>query len=319
MKPLGGFFELEIAREGQDYHPNALAFTTGRSCLNYILRQIKPSKLYLPYYCCDALIEPIILNHIKYEFYSIDKNLDPCGDLRLKGEEYLIYINYFGLKENVIQALIGRYKGRVIIDNSQAFFERGYKKLWSFNSARKFFGVPDGAYLYAPVPIKKIKLPAAKVECNYLINRLLGYQDKAFRQFRKNEEMLTADICGISEISKRLLANINYNSVIAKRRRNFAFLAKKIDKFNLLKLHCLKQPAAVPMFYPYLPGSEINRKIFYKNMIYMPIFWKEVLSRRVSGFDWEKELSRKLIILPIDHRIALEDLERIAKIILRDL
>lgn len=73
MKSIGGFFELEIVEGNSLYHDNAIKLSTGRACLNYILKTRKPSKVYIPFYCCNALIEPIILNDIEYEFYSIDR------------------------------------------------------------------------------------------------------------------------------------------------------------------------------------------------------------------------------------------------------
>ena len=43
----------------------------------------------------------------------------------------------------------------VIIDNAQAFYSKHQDRAYSFNSARKFFGVPDGAYLFGKAKLKK--------------------------------------------------------------------------------------------------------------------------------------------------------------------
>ena len=70
--PIGGYFELELPY-CFEYHKNAIPLNSGRFCFEYLLRCRKYKKVYIPYYTCDSVIEPVIKLGIDYEFYHIDK------------------------------------------------------------------------------------------------------------------------------------------------------------------------------------------------------------------------------------------------------
>ena len=170
MKPIGGFFELELNHSGQEFHRNSNAWWCGRACLNLIIQQLKPTNIYVPFYVCDTLLEPLIENRVEYTFYEIDEVLE-IKDLPVLGEgELLVYVNYFGLKEDYVEFLAKNYNEKLVIHNTQAFFS-SQKKAISFNSARKFFGVPDGAYLYAPFELACDAPPNDALSFKHLIDR----------------------------------------------------------------------------------------------------------------------------------------------------
>lgn len=150
---IGGFFGLENSKTENYYHKNAYALSNGRTCFNVILQNAKPLKVYVPFYCCNSLLEPLIENRIEYIFYSINDKLEPEYLPEVSKEELLVYINYFGLKNDIAKKLADRYKMNIVIDNTHSYFSYGYRSAWSFNSSRKFFGVPDGAFLYAAFPL----------------------------------------------------------------------------------------------------------------------------------------------------------------------
>ena len=108
MKGIGGFLELELPNPSKSFHKNAISFSTGRACLNFILQQVKPKMIYIPYYTCDAVIEPIQINNIKFKYYSLNNNLRP-DEIILNDNEYILYINYFGIKTDIVKALIEKY------------------------------------------------------------------------------------------------------------------------------------------------------------------------------------------------------------------
>ena len=75
MKTIGGFFELELPAQGRGYHPAAIALSTGRACISLTLECEKPSRVFIPYYCCDALFDPMEKMGIDCEFYAINEAL----------------------------------------------------------------------------------------------------------------------------------------------------------------------------------------------------------------------------------------------------
>jgi len=69
-------------------------------------------------------IPMVFSNNIKYEFYAINEKLEPVSEIHLSNNEYFIYVNYYGLKSAAINNLYDLYKEALIIDNTQAFFEK---------------------------------------------------------------------------------------------------------------------------------------------------------------------------------------------------
>ena len=98
MESIGGYFSLEL-NEGRERHPHALRLNAGRYALEYILKARMYRKVYLPYYICDSVLQPIKRQGVEYEFYHINEQLEPATELHLKDDEAVLYVNYFGLKE----------------------------------------------------------------------------------------------------------------------------------------------------------------------------------------------------------------------------
>ena len=147
MIPIGGYFELEL-RKGEEYHNHAIRLNTGRNALELILKTKKYSKVFIPYFTCDTVLEPFNKLGIDYEFYSINKKLEPVFNYqKIQADMGFLYTNYFGIKDDFISIIAKKLKN-LIIDNAQSFFSKPLEGIDTFYSARKFFGVPDGAYLY---------------------------------------------------------------------------------------------------------------------------------------------------------------------------
>jgi hypothetical protein len=145
MQVSEGYFELEL-QPGRSFHQEAIALNSGRNALKHILQEHSPRQLVLPKYLCAAVMQPILELKIPYAFYAINEQLEPVGLDEFDADITVLYINYFGLKDSVVQALANNTKN-VIIDNTQAFFSSAISNVPTFYSARKFFGVPDGAYV----------------------------------------------------------------------------------------------------------------------------------------------------------------------------
>lgn len=308
-KYIGGFFDLELNDNETLYHDNALALNSGRACLLLILNNIKPRKIYIPYYTCDIIIKTLRFAKVSYKYYVINKKLEP-DRVDLKEEEYILYINYFGIKSDIINNLIKKYEHNIIIDNSQGFYEKAYDNIWSFNSARKFFGVPDGAFLYSPIDIdlNQYIIPNM-VFYEHLINRLIGKQGKAYKQFRLSENKIDFKIKNISDLSLKILRGVDYKKVKQKRLKNFNYLNKKLKEFNRLKFQ--KKKKDVPMCYPFFPKKMIDKKYFHSKNIFIPSFWERKIATIKFGFDYEKKMLKYLLPLPIDQRYDYDDLDYI--------
>ena len=86
MIPIGGYFSLEI-NEGQELHGQALRLNAGRYALEYILKARKYRKVFIPYYICESILQPIKRLGLEYEFYHINEQLEPATELQPKADE----------------------------------------------------------------------------------------------------------------------------------------------------------------------------------------------------------------------------------------
>jgi len=315
MKEIGGYFELELAR-GDEYHSEAIKLNSGRSCLLYILRSQKPAKIYVPYYICNSILEPIISEGIEYEFYNIDLNFEIVIAPILKSEEKLLYVNYYGLKSNYVQSLVEKYAQALVIDNTQAFFDKQVKDIDTFYSPRKFFGVSDGGYLYTNSELDENLEQDKSIEFSY---QLLGRLDKnavSYYEFYLNAEnrLINQPVKRMSKLTQAILKSVDYGMVRDKRNSNMEYLhsgLKEKGKFDF----DLKQLTGA-MIYPFFVSDTNIRELFISNKIYIAQYWPEVKTRKGSC-NIEKTLLETLIPLPIDQRYDEKDMDKVLNILHR--
>jgi len=307
MKEIGGFFELEL-RDGKEYHNDLISLSSGRNALLYLFQAKEISKVYIPYYCCNAFIEPIEQMNINYEFYNIDSNFYPIFNKNIKKNEYLIYINYFGINQNNCKKLRIEYDN-LIIDNTQAFFSEPLSNVDSFYSPRKFFGVPDGGYLNTNIKLNKdIPRSYSYNKCKHLLKRADINANTSYNLFKENEKSLNKEpIKQMSKLTEKLLCNINYQEIKQKRQENFKKLHSNFENINELEFD--RKNINSPMAYPLLIKKIIKNKLI-KKKIYIPTYWEEVLSRTKKS-DFGNYLTNQLIPLPIDQRYNIDDMKRI--------
>jgi len=312
MKDIGGYFELELNKGGNRYHDTPHAMKSGRSSLHYILNHITPSLVYIPYYTCDALLEPFKVANIKYSFYQINEQLEPTNLIELQPGEYFLYVNYLDVKRDTVSWLSKLYKDRLIVDATQAFFMKGNGVSWFFNSCRKFFGVPDGSYMYTPAGIQMpiVDTPNEEYITDHLIKRFNGHTNDGYTDFLKNEELTDSTISGMSNLTEYLLSGVDYNTAMTQRRENYAFLHKEFKEIN--RFDATEDNDSVPMCYPLLLDKKTEKSLLFDQHIFIPGFWKDVQERRVDGFEFEKSLADNLWPLPVDHRYSIQDMGTIA-------
>ena len=211
MDPIGGYFSLELPHY-EEYHKDAIKLNTGRNCMEFILRVRRYNKVYIPYYTCNVVLEPLQKLGIDYEFYHINTHLELTQNIKLKSFEALLYTNYYGLKKRYVETLVQQYGDRLIVDNTQAFYAKPIVGIDTFYTCRKFFGVPDGAYLYTDQRLDMVLDQDISYErLNFLTKRIdispeAGYQD--FRNISK--ALIGQPIKRMSKLTQRLMQGIDY-------------------------------------------------------------------------------------------------------------
>lgn len=316
MKEIGGYFSLELKNEDQMLPAiQGVLLNTGRNSLEYVLRSLdRITKVYLPYFTCDSVLEPFEKMNIQYEFYHINMNLEIKESISLQNNEYLIYTNYFGVKDKYIESLVNQYGEFLIVDNSQALYASPTSKC--IYSPRKFIGIPDGgvAFTNGSQKIEKIEQSKSYDICSHLLKRIDCSGSEGYADFRNNSKRLSHQpILRMSNLTQRLLCSIDFENIAKIRNRNFLYLHDHLTHINVYKDIDI-EGSSCPMVYPLYVEDDTLRSKLIANKVYVATYWPNV-------FEWCKEdtveyrLAKYIHPLPIDQRYDLEDMDFIIRII----
>ena len=175
-----------------------------------------------------------------------------------------------------MERLAEQYGKQLIVDNAQAFFAEPLEGIDTFYSARKFFGVADGAYLYTDA---QLDMEFEQDQCYQRISHLLIRADigaeAGYGEFRKNDDSLIDNpIRLMSNLTEKILCSIDYESAKQLRRNNYMQLDEQLSATN--GIHLSLDVDAVPMVYPYLTDDATLRKRLIANRIYVATYWSNV-------------------------------------------
>lgn len=307
--PIGGYFSLELPIF-PEYHANSIALNSGRFCLEYLLRCRKYKKVYVPYYTCDSVVAPIEKLGIEYEFYHIDKYYLIQNAPSLEKNEALIYTNYWGLQDNYCQELAAKYDKQLILDYTQAFYSHPISGINTFYSCRKFFGVPDGGYLYTDaVADFEIEEDYSWQRMDSLVKRIDISPEAGYDDFHKTSALFhDMPVRKMSKLTKRLMQSIDYERVAQRRIENYNILRNHLGGEQLVH-------GEVPMVFPYETGKgQVLRQQLISNKIFVAKYWPNVDEWCTEDSE-ESWMANHVLPLPIDQRYSTEGMERIINII----
>lgn len=310
MDAIGGYFELEL-RRGAHYHKDAIWLNSGRNGFEYILRARGYNKVYMPYYTCQVMFDTATEIGVEIAYYMINEQLEPITLPELQHGEAFLYTNYYGLKQECVRKLAKHYGDRLIVDNAQAFYAERIEGIDTFYSPRKFFGVPDGGYLYTDVRLD-MEIPQAESmqRMAHLLKRLERGAEAGYADYQREEESLYyRPIERMSKITEALLGSIDYDEAAKLRRQNYQMLHEYLGASNLIQLPM--EEDAVPMVYPYMTGDGALRKRLIENKVFVATYWPNVDDRS----SYEMILKANLLPLPIDQRYQSELLNKMLDII----
>lgn len=314
MEAIGGYFELEL-QQGEEYHKDALRLNIARNCFEYILFARNYKKVYIPYYTCEVLLQPLEKHHIAYEFYSINEKLEPVEIKTLLPGEAFLYTNYFGLKQCCVEKMVAIYGSQLIVDNAQAFFAPHISNIDTFYSPRKFLGVPDGGYLYTDSCLSQnIPQDLSYMRMQHLLQRIDESAESGYSLFRQNDDALdNIPIFKMSRLTHRILCGTDYGYIKERRKENFEILHEALSNKNLLDIEA-SDSFECPMVYPYYIDSKSLREKLINNKIYVAMYWPNVLKWCTADM-LEYELTNNIIALPIDQRYGSKEMDYIIKLL----
>lgn len=319
MRTIGGYFELADYEEGVFPHQNGILLNTGRNALEYILRSLDEVKrVYLPYYTCEVVLEPLKKLHIPWEFYHINTNFEIEDEIHPNKGEYIIANNYFGIKDAYIHTLAERFGDHLIVDCAQALFATPISGVKTFYSTRKFVGVADGGVAYLG-NISDGRVQVNEIDCtvdhdSHLYKRKQLGAEAGFTDYQENETKLDNQaIRWMSKTTKRILDHINYEKVVDKRRENYSFLSEALLEKNFLILPDVDS-FVCPMVYPFVTRIDRNlRKELIDNKVYVAKYWPNIY--QLINYETEYNLATRLVPIPCDQRYGIEEMRVIIEII----
>lgn len=269
QKPIGGYFEWEFPKTRNfNLHENALLVNSGRHALEYILRGIGDiKKLWIPYFTCDVIFQPLVKLGIPYSFYNINSLLQLNSKIELSNDEYILYTNYYGIMDAYVHELSSIYGNHLIIDNAQALFCKAETKSHQIYSPRKFIGMPDGGIVVSPLPDTTSILPIDMSfnRCSHLLKRMELLPSEGYADFKTNSKKISeAPLGRMSPISKNILTSVKLESIKKIRQANFSFLHSKLISKNIMKIP-MTDSIACPLVYPFWSeNSEIKKHLISK-------------------------------------------------------
>ncbi|MBY0450677.1 MAG: hypothetical protein K2X01_08655 [Cyanobacteria bacterium] len=352
QKPLGGYFETEetaLLPPTQSPNPlifqNAVTFTSGRAALLAILENLPPCQLYMPLYCCGVLQEALAPSpHIQPCYYRLKAKpgsflLEPELPPDLPSDVRVLYVNYAGLQGTVVSTLLEQFGTRLILDNTHAFFETPPTGCFGFNSARKFFGVPDGALAYGlnSSQYSAFRPNNSLVTDEHLTLKAMGDDQAGYEIYARHEQQMSQSCrtdWAMSVYTLKILERINTDWVKARRRENYQYLRTAIASLkdtqpgldNEWHLPVVLPIDTIPFAYPFYPKQAVENPLFSSQLrqylrdqqIYTPTLWPEVLDtsgEELEAQSVEAKLSRDTLWLPLDHRYTPEDLTRLIAVL----
>lgn len=318
IKAIGGYFELaDTDYEYGNLPVDGIALNTCRNALEYIILQLADAKrIFVPFYTCEAVIEPLKRLPVEYEFYHINEQLEIAEELVLENGDYIIANNYFGIKDAYIAELAEKYGDRLIVDNAQALFAPILPNIKAVYSTRKYVGVADGGFAVGMSAVCAVNYEednSSEHDSHLYIRKERG-AEAGFKDYQANECKLdNQPIRRMSLQTKTLLSQIDYNHVIEKRKQNYQHLNNVLREKNHLQLP-LMDSFTCPMVYPFMTNDEFLRGRLIQNKIFVARYWPNVLEWCKED-ELENKLVNQIIPLPIDQRYGKDDMERILEII----
>lgn len=315
-KEIGGYLEME-RYSGSLYHDDALALSSGRGCLEYLIEARSITEIWLPDYLCSSVESLCNALNIVVKRYEVGFDMQPDWNTVSDDAGFLYLVDYFGvLSKLTIERALERFDGCVIVDETENFFRKPHPHVDTLYSIRKYFGVPDGAFLYTD---KKIARELPRDESRERMRHILGRFEKTASDFygdAQNNNAFFADrsVRKMSDITENILRSLDYEAIAKCRETNYRYLEERLAPTNSLHVDMPSGPFA----YPYLTdnGLELKRRLA-AHRIYVPTLWPNVLADASVG-SAAHELAADILPLPVDQRYDTDDMQTMLDVMIEE-
>ena len=306
-KEIGGYLELERFT-GPMLHGKALALSSGRACLSYLIEQRGIRKIALPDFNCDV-VEAVCRAHgLEIRFYPVGADLRP-KTLQTEEGEWFYLVNFYGqLTADELNRIAGHVP-RLIVDNAQAYFDLPLEGVDTLYTCRKFLGVADGGFVYTDAPARALPADESRERMGFVLGRFERPAGEYFAAAARNNDELSMEPKRMSALTENLLHAVDYERVKRIRTENFRRLHEGLGGQNLLNLRLTEGAYAYPLMLP--EGQTIRRKLI-EQKIFVPMLWPNVPEQQPAESD-ACRLAREILPLPCDQRYGAEEMDFIIR------
>lgn len=297
-------------------------------------------RVLLPSYTCQTVIDPFLQSGWDICYYNITRELRIDTDSLLCeydrfSPSLCVAHPYYGadLNETELQALsVIKEKGCVLIEDlTQCLFSAQKSPVFDFfmGSYRKWFPIPDGAFLVGQgVMMEGMPESEAFVrsmsDAMYLRGVFHQTGDENIKEISRrvwNEAIghisKSIEPHRMSDLSIGLLSQIDIDEIKRKRFENYKYLYDHLygsDDYEPVGRD-MGEVTCAPLFFPiYVKDRAVFQKKLAQKEIYAPILWP-VHTSAVMINDSIKRIYDEILMLPIDQRYGLSDMQRMVDVI----
>ena len=340
--PLKDLNSISYIYEIPPFLGNRVLFSLCREALKEIARLNENSNkiVLIPAYTCQTVITPFEESGWNAIFYPIKKNLridtDCLVEICKKNKPSLLVVHpFYGMdlnneEENVLDLL--KSEGvKIVIDLTQCIFStREYPYCeYQVGSYRKWFPIPDGAYLKCSEPVKSLLSKNTDFSdmyswAMYLRSVYFESGDKHLKLIsialsKKAEEIVESDISShkISGLSLSLISKEDIDWNQKQRLRNHSLLHQMIvDREGAVVKVCKNedQVTTAPLYFTlYVENRKDLQRLLAENSVYAPVLWP-VEDARVLVNKEVEYIYNHILAIPCDQRYSYEDMIKISNI-----
>ncbi len=320
---IGSFIELQLPA-GKEYFDslmpadNIARLNSGRAGIWHAFRLTGCKAIWTPYYQCETVRDFLKFKNVTIKYYHIDREFKPI-DIEQSEDEAVLLVNYYGIMANARMESLARQYSNVIIDNSQAFFARPLQDCFNVYSARKFMGVPDGAYVIANNANRYMddyQQGFSSDTSLFLLQRIeYGCEGKTYSSRMVNEERIDhEDAMKMSALTKRILQGTDYQYIIRKRKENFKEACEIFTSINRIQIKNFTDEKNVPMVYPLVVESDSLLTYLLEHKHFQGHWW-HYITQELPEDTFEYYISRYMIPITIDQRYGIDDIHILFKLI----
>lgn len=342
---IGGQFQYDpkIFYDRPIRNVDKLLFDGASSSLRFIITKLNfrsDEYVLLPSYLCPTIIENFNKMNVKIIFYSINYDFSiNLVDLKSKLNnkiKAIYFIEYFGMQHNdeTIEFLkMMKSKGYMIIQDAvHTLYLNEYDNFigtYCFNSLRKY-GPIDGSILLSDVNfylhndyaynVEYINtiMEARNEKYKYLKGEI-GHEDIFLNEFKRAEKFYqdNKEISVLTLNKEKELEELNLEYIKKKRIKNFKYLYEFFRKKENVKIVTTKE--RIENNIPFsmiisINNRDIVREKLFNKRIFCPILWDISECYHIENFQENLEISKRILMIPIDQRYDIEDMRKLSEI-----